>query len=138
MSKVRKEPNICESGGIGRRARLRGVWLCHTGSIPVSRTKKQKASTIVLAFCFLLETTNLTRLQVYALELGSHFCRRRSLLARKRLGRNSSPSEPSRFCGYISWCEKRGISPVSKLFFEWGSHFRLSPLSACKQKGRRK
>jgi hypothetical protein len=33
----------------------------------------------VLAFCFLLETTNLTRLQVYALELGSHFCWGRSL-----------------------------------------------------------
>ena len=31
---------ICESGGTGRRARLRGVWLHRTGSSPVSRTKK--------------------------------------------------------------------------------------------------
>ena len=30
-------------------------------------------------------------------ELGSHFCRSRSLLVRKRLGRNSSHSEPSRY-----------------------------------------
>ena len=30
----------CESGGTGRRARLRGVWLHRTGSSPVSRTKK--------------------------------------------------------------------------------------------------
>ncbi len=28
-----------ESGGIGRRARLRGVWLSRTGSSPVSRTR---------------------------------------------------------------------------------------------------
>ena len=28
----------CESGGTGRRARLRGVWFHRTGSIPVSRT----------------------------------------------------------------------------------------------------
>ena len=31
---------ICESGGTGRRARLRGVWLHRTGSSPVSRTKQ--------------------------------------------------------------------------------------------------
>ena len=30
---------ICESGGTGRRARLRGVWIHRTGSSPVSRTK---------------------------------------------------------------------------------------------------
>ena len=30
-----------ESGGTGRRARLRGVWLHRTGSSPVSRTKKE-------------------------------------------------------------------------------------------------
>ena len=30
---------LCESGGTGRRARLRGVWLHRTGSSPVSRTK---------------------------------------------------------------------------------------------------
>ena len=29
----------CESGGTGRRARLRGVWIHRTGSSPVSRTK---------------------------------------------------------------------------------------------------
>ena len=29
---------LCESGGTGRRARLRGVWYHHTGSSPVSRT----------------------------------------------------------------------------------------------------
>ena len=28
-----------ESGGTGRRARLRGVWIHRTGSSPVSRTK---------------------------------------------------------------------------------------------------
>ena len=33
---------ICESGGTGRRARLRGVWLHRTGSSPVSRTKTKK------------------------------------------------------------------------------------------------
>ncbi len=30
---------FCESGGTGRRARLRGVWFYRTGSSPVSRTK---------------------------------------------------------------------------------------------------
>ena len=30
---------LCESGGTGRRARLRGVWIHRTGSSPVSRTK---------------------------------------------------------------------------------------------------
>ena len=30
---------IRESGGTGRRARLRGVWIHRTGSSPVSRTK---------------------------------------------------------------------------------------------------
>ena len=34
------ETNKCESGGTGRRARLRGVWLHRTGSSPVSRTTK--------------------------------------------------------------------------------------------------
>ena len=29
---------LCESGGTGRRARLRGVWIHRTGSSPVSRT----------------------------------------------------------------------------------------------------
>ena len=33
---------ICESGGTGRRARLRGVWLHRTGSSPVSRTKQTR------------------------------------------------------------------------------------------------
>ena len=37
----RKSGVICESGGTGRRARLRGVWASHTGSSPVSRTKKR-------------------------------------------------------------------------------------------------
>ena len=32
--------HICESGGTGRRARLRGVWIHRTGSSPVSRTTK--------------------------------------------------------------------------------------------------
>ena len=31
---------IRESGGTGRRARLRGVWIYRTGSSPVSRTIK--------------------------------------------------------------------------------------------------
>ena len=31
----------CESGGTGRRARLRGVWILRTGSSPVSRTTKK-------------------------------------------------------------------------------------------------
>ena len=34
----RRELCVCESGGTGRRARLRGVWFYHTGSSPVSRT----------------------------------------------------------------------------------------------------
>ena len=32
----------CESGGTGRRARLRGVWIHRTGSSPVSRTNKKR------------------------------------------------------------------------------------------------
>ena len=44
---------ICESGGTGRRARLRGVWLHRTGSSPVSRTKK--ASLTTCFFLFLIQ-----------------------------------------------------------------------------------
>ena len=33
-----KRRAFCESGGTGRRARLRGVWIHRTGSSPVSRT----------------------------------------------------------------------------------------------------
>ena len=36
----------CESGGTGRRARLRGVWLHRTGSSPVSRTKIKGRDTV--------------------------------------------------------------------------------------------
>ena len=43
---------VRESGGTGRRARLRGVWFYRTGSIPVSRTRKQ-ASNSLSAFLFL-------------------------------------------------------------------------------------
>ena len=42
------------SGGTGRRARLRGVWFYRTGSIPVSRTRKQ-ASNRLSAFLFVRE-----------------------------------------------------------------------------------
>ncbi len=35
---------IRESGGIGRRARLRGVWFYRTGSSPVSRTNSKLSS----------------------------------------------------------------------------------------------
>ncbi len=35
---VAESNRICESGGTGRRARLRGVWIHRTGSSPVSRT----------------------------------------------------------------------------------------------------
>ena len=38
-----------ESGGTGRRARLRGVWLHRTGSSPVSRTKKH--TSVCFFFC---------------------------------------------------------------------------------------
>ena len=37
----RKVTDIRESGGTGRRARLRGVWVIRTGSSPVSRTNKK-------------------------------------------------------------------------------------------------
>ena len=37
-----------ESGGTGRRARLRGVWFIRTGSSPVSRTKKERSIRFVL------------------------------------------------------------------------------------------
>ena len=46
---------ICESGGTGRRARLRGVWLHRTGSSPVSRTKKSRS--LDLLFHFVWKTT---------------------------------------------------------------------------------
>ena len=35
---AKQATHICESGGTGRRARLRGVWIHRTGSSPVSRT----------------------------------------------------------------------------------------------------
>ena len=40
IGNVPSEQEICESGGIGRRARLRGVCLRRTGSSPVSRTRR--------------------------------------------------------------------------------------------------
>ena len=40
IGNVPSEQKICESGGIGRRARLRGVCLRRTGSSPVSRTRR--------------------------------------------------------------------------------------------------
>ena len=46
---LRKQP-ICESGGTGRRARLRGVWLHRTGSSPVSRTKKSTSNEVLFLF----------------------------------------------------------------------------------------
>ena len=39
LRKLITASEFCESGGTGRRARLRGVWFFHTGSSPVSRTK---------------------------------------------------------------------------------------------------
>ena len=47
------ETTECESGGTGRRARLRGVWIHRTGSSPVSRTPKEHLFLQVL-FCFFL------------------------------------------------------------------------------------
>ena len=46
------ETTECESGGTGRRARLRGVWIHRTGSSPVSRTTKEHLFSQVL-FCFI-------------------------------------------------------------------------------------
>ena len=42
-----------ESGGTGRRARLRGVWIHRTGSSPVSRTKDCFERNGPFFFCFL-------------------------------------------------------------------------------------
>ena len=47
--------NICESGGTGRRARLRGVWLHRTGSSPVSRTKNKRRFTVSCFFANLIK-----------------------------------------------------------------------------------
>ena len=41
-----------ESGGTGRRARLRGVWIHRTGSSPVSRTKDCLERDSPFFFCF--------------------------------------------------------------------------------------
>ena len=45
-----------ESGGIGRRARLRGVCLRRTGSSPVSRTRKRIPDGILFSLTFAVQT----------------------------------------------------------------------------------
>ncbi len=45
----------CESGGTGRRARLRGVWFYRTGSSPVSRTTK-RTDAVASVFFVMVET----------------------------------------------------------------------------------
>ena len=46
----------CESGGTGRRARLRGVWIHRTGSSPVSRTTvKQPLKAALLKYADVAE-----------------------------------------------------------------------------------
>ena len=70
-------PNVpkrttCESGGIGRRARLRGVCLRRTGSSPVSRTRKRipisESSFILSANADMAELAD-------ALDSGSNECK---------------------------------------------------------------
>ncbi len=43
----------CEGGGIGRRARLRGVWFNRAGSSPVPRTNEAAGKDISLSAVFI-------------------------------------------------------------------------------------
>ena len=122
-----KTKQICESGGIGRRARLRGVWLCHTGSIPVSRTiKKQAHRCLLFLWCDKRKDTSLC-----LHKLGSHFCQRRSLLASVSLAEIARLASLPVFtvsllhqahrCLLFLWCDKR--KDTSLCFHKLGSHF---------------
>ena len=49
-----------ESGGTGRRARLRGVWIHRTGSSPVSRTKDRFERNGPFFFCSIRNSSKST------------------------------------------------------------------------------
>ena len=112
MSKVRNDLKICESGGIGRRARLRGVWLCHTGSIPVSRTKIKRGE-ISPRFYFATKQ-GISPVSKLCFELGSHFRPRRSLLASVSWAEIARKASLPVSAVNFSWCEKRTSNPLKR------------------------
>ena len=59
------DKSIRESGGTGRRARLRGVWIYRTGSSPVSRTIKTVYPSGWAVFLFLYTYLALQLLSFY-------------------------------------------------------------------------
>ena len=66
-----------ESGGIGRRARLRGVWYPRTGSSPVSRTKNRLNLSVQPIFYPSRRLGISSRVSVYFLRLDDiPFCER--------------------------------------------------------------